>query len=247
MNKYVQMFQHIDKLNHNDIYNIKKGATKILFIGGCRSYVFSIYFNKLCELIPWFIHAQYEISVIGVHIVDFTKRNKTTNLINTIENADIIICESIKGYTFLNTIDTCEQNIYNNFNLKKECRTFILPNLELKYYVNDILKNSETEIIIEQNKNLEKLLYNCKKLNYDELSNFIEENIKKIRLFNTFNHPMSYLMLFLFKEMINKSFNYILLDETIDIIKEIKFFENDKNSTKIIELDYKLGLDRSII
>ena len=38
-----------------------------------------------------------------------------------------------------------------------------------------------------------------------------------------------------------------LEDNIIEQLKEIKIFEIDANSTKIIELDYKLGLDRSII
>lgn len=247
MNKYLNIFQNIDKQNHDDNYIMNNGASNILFIGGCRCYVLSIYFKKICEIIPWFAHAQYGISVIGVHIVDLYKRDKTSNLTNTIENADIIMCECIKHYSFLNTINTCEQNIYNNFNLKKGCKIIMIPNLELRYYVNDILKNTEEDFIIEQNKNLTKILDNCKKLNCIELSDYIEENIKKIRLFATHNHPTYYLFNILFKEMINNTFNYVLEDNIIEQLKEIKIFEIDANSTKIIELDYKLGLDRSII
>ena len=123
---------YYDKLVKNDIYIKKTGDTNILFIGGCRSFAYAIYFEDVCKYNSWFKNAQYGISAIGVHIIDLLKRNKTKNMTCVIENADIIVCEQIRNYSFLNTSKNCEINLFNSFNLKKNCKIIKLPNLEIK-------------------------------------------------------------------------------------------------------------------
>lgn len=244
---YIKHFDDIDKLVHNDTYIINNGTTNIVFIGGCRTYALSIYLKECFDLIPYFRHAQYGIAVIGVHIIDLHKRNKTTNMINVIQNADIIICEHIKHYSFLNTLSLCEKNIYNNFNIKSNCKVILIPNLELKFYINELSCNiqDKNEIISHKNENLKKFLLNLKNCNADELCDFIENNIYKIRLFCTFNHPTFILLIYTCKFIFKKTFNYVLPDDILNKLNKIKIFDNN-NNTQLVELDYELGIDRCV-
>lgn len=73
---YSKKFIYFNELVQNDIYVYKKGASNVLFIGGCRSYAYAIYFEEICKYVPWFKHAQFGISAIGVHIIDLLKRQK---------------------------------------------------------------------------------------------------------------------------------------------------------------------------
>ena len=114
MNNYLDKFQKIEKLVHDDIYHYKIGASNILFIGGCRCFVYSILFSELCNYIPYFIHAQFGFGVIAVHIIDLLKREKTNSIKFIVENADYIVCEQIRNYKFLNTSIECEENIFNS-------------------------------------------------------------------------------------------------------------------------------------
>ena len=89
---YIDKFQKYNNLVSDDIYYSKIGASNILFIGGCRSFVYAIFFEELCKYVPYFKHAQFGFAAIGVHIIDIYKRSKTNNLTYVIENADYIVC-----------------------------------------------------------------------------------------------------------------------------------------------------------
>ena len=139
-------FVYYDNLVKNDIYTSKTGATNILFLGSCRSYAYAIYFEQICNYVPYFLHAQCGISAIGVHIIELLQRKITPNIRSTIENADVIICEQIRHYSFLNTSNSCEQNIFNNFNIKPSCKIIQIPNLDLRYYANEISFENKEDI-----------------------------------------------------------------------------------------------------
>ena len=171
---------YYDKLVKNDIYIKKTGDTNILFIGGCRSFAYAIYFEDVCKYNSWFKNAQYGISAIGVHIIDLLKINKTKNMIDVIENADIIVCEQIRNYSFLNTSKNCEINLFNSFNLKKNCKIINLPNLEIK---SNLLSLSEY----------------CKVYSFNKVSNYIKE-MSESDLFVTYNHPCGNLLVEFMKE-----------------------------------------------
>lgn len=251
---YVDKFQKYDKLVHDDIYHSKIGAVNILFIGACRSYVYAIFFEEICKHIPYFQHAQFGFSVIAVHIINLLKRSKTNNLKYIIENADYIVCEQIRNYNFLNTSKSCEQNIFNNFNIKHNCKIIQIPNLEFRYYSNDLIYNNADDInnfeIINNIKqqNLKQFLEHCNKYEFYKLSEYIEKNINTKRLFTTFNHPNNCLILEFFNEFIEKLFNKKIQEPMLNILKKIQIFDNDRvNITKITEIDYHLGLLRSVI
>lgn len=193
---YIDRFNTINDLTKNDIYVIKNGHSNVLFLGGCRTFVYIMFFEEICKHMPYFIHAQFGIQTIAVHIIDLLKRGKTNNMKNAIENADIIICEQSRNYNILNTSKKCVENIFNNFNIKSNCKIVQVPNLE--YF-----KNTENVIDIDR------LTTHCKKYGFNNVSNMIINNpIEK--LFVTSNHPKNVLLLEAFKELF-----YICFDQKI--------------------------------
>jgi hypothetical protein len=249
---YTDKFQKYEKLVKDDIYHEKIGASNILFIGGCRCFIYSILFLETCKYVPYFIHAQFGSGVIAVHIIDLLKRQKTNNIKYVIENADYIVCEQIRNYSFLNSSEKCEQNIFNNFKIKDNCKIIQIPNLELRYYKNHLIYNNPDDCInIDiisrlKDKNLKDFVDHCKKYEFYKLAEYIEKNINEKRLFSTHNHPNNILLLELFKELIEKLFGQQLKEPILNILKQVKIFDNDGTACKIEEIDYQLGLSRNI-
>ena len=222
-------FNFYDDLVKNDIYVSKVGANNILFLGGCRSYAYAVYFEEICKCDNYFINGQFGISTIGVHIIDLYKRNITPNMRYVIEHADIIICEQIRRYSFLNTSISCEQNIFNNFNIKQSCKIIQIPNLELRYNINDLIfenpsdSNDSDKINKLKCQNLTLFINHCKKYNFTELSKFISRN-EYSNLFVTFNHPTNSLILKIFEEIIEKLFDMPVSNNALFFLKKINIF-----------------------
>ena len=248
---YTEQFNKYNNLVHDDIYCSKIGASNFLFIGGCRSIVYAIFFEEICKYVPYFKHAQCGFSVIAVHIIDLLKRQKTHQICNVIENADFIICEQIRNYNFLNTSKNCEQNIFNNFNIKEKCKVIQIPNLELYYLYNEIPKcdsidinNINVYISETKKKNLKHFIDYCEKYNFSKLSSYVNEKINNERLFITFNHPCNNIILELIKEITEKYFGQKLLNPMINILQQIKIFDNDNDNKTIIDkIDYDMGIN----
>jgi hypothetical protein len=214
---YKDKFNKLSDLVDKDIYVNKTRAQNILFLGGCRSYVYSIFFEEICNYNLYLKNAQFGTSVIGVHTIAFNKTEKTQNIKSTIENADIIVCEQIRNYNFLNTSKNCDQNIFNNFSLKENCKIVNVPNLECNYYhINDEVTKLG---------NLKNLTDHCKKYNFEKLSNFILDNINKTQLFVTFNHPSNVLFCEFIKELMENHFNLKLQSPMLNILSNIKIFD----------------------
>ena len=251
-NNHSDNFQKLGKLVHDDIYHYKIGASNILFIGGCRCFIYSILFSELCKYVPYFAHAQFGFGVIAVHIIDLLKREKTKNLKFIVENADYIVCEQIRHYKFLNTSIECEENIFNSFNIKENCKIIQIPNLEFRYYANDLIfdkhedKNNIEIVDMIKKTNLKNFVEYCKKYEFYNLSEYIENFINKERLFATFNHPHNPIILELFKEIIEKLFDQKLKDPILNVLKCVQIFDNDGTGTKLEEFDYQLGIPRNI-
>jgi hypothetical protein len=250
---YSKKFIYFNELVQNDIYVYKKGAANVLFIGACRSYVYAIYFEEICKYVPWFKHAQFGISAIGVHIIDLLKRQKTKNIINVIENADIIICEQIRHYNFLNTSKKCEQNIFNNFNIKPQCVIVQVPNLEFRYYykelqfenLHDAHDNNKVKFVKENN--LNKFIEHCRKYNFEQFGKYVLQNINNKRLFVVFNHPCNHTILEAVKLIVKNGFHQELLPPILSILRRIRIFDDDTTSkTFITNNDYELGLARHV-
>lgn len=213
---YVHKFNALDLNNKNEIYTIKPGATNVLFIGGCRSFAYSIFFEELCKFNSYLKNAQYGISAIAVHIMEICKRNKTPKLTHVIENADIIICEQIRHYSMLNTSTECEQNIFNNFNIKPTCKIINVPNLECYY---DNTPESKMQ-------NVARLTNHCEKYHFENLSKYIDVNATIIgSMFITHNHPSNALFCQLMKELIETHFEVIIDSQLMTVMQRIRIFD----------------------
>lgn len=213
---YVRKFNDLDTINKNDMYVIKPGATNVLFIGGCRSYAYSMFFEELCKHNSYLKNAQYGIAVIGVHVLQTLNRGKTARLINVFENADIIISEQIRNYDMMNTSKSCEQNIFNNFNIKSDCKIINVPNLECVY---ENTHDSEMQNVL-------RLVNHCKKYNFQNLAKCIDENATIIgSMFVTCNHPSTSLFCQLVKELIETNFDVIIDHELMSVMQRIRIFD----------------------
>lgn len=213
---YARKFNDLDPNNKNDIYVTKSGAINILFIGGCRSMAYSIFFEELCKYNSYLKNAQYGLAVIGVHILQPLNRGKTARLNNVFENADIIICEQIRHYNMLNTSKECEQNIFNNFNIKPTCKIINVPNLEFHY--ENTPESKMKEVI--------RLVDHCKKYNFEKLAKYINDNSHVIHLlFVTCNHPSTNLFCQLMKELIETNFGVIIDHELMSVMKRVRIFD----------------------
>jgi hypothetical protein len=243
---YIKEFQKYDGLINDDIYHKKIGAQNILFIGGCRCIVYSILFEEICKNVPYFIRGQFGFATVAVHIINLLNRQKTNNLKYIIENADYIVCEQTRKYSFLNSSTNCEQNIFNNFKIKDNCKILQIPNLELKYYSNDLNYKNKEDINNIKQENLKKFIEHCKKYEFNNLCTYIENNINNERLFSTSNHPCNNLLLELFKELIQKIFGQQLEESVLNILRNVRIFDDDVNRTNINEIDYQTGLSRNI-
>lgn len=214
---YVKKFEALNNLNKNETYAFKSGEINVLFIGGCRSFVYSLFFEELCNCNLYLKNAQYGIGAIAVHIMESCKINKNQNLINTIENADIIICEQIRHYDMLNTSNECEQSMFNNFNIKPTCKIINVPNLECGYEPTPESKKQ----------NISRLVNHCKKYNFEKLSNYIDENATTIdSMFITINHPSNSLCCQLMKELIETHFGVIIDSRLMSVMQRIRIFDS---------------------
>jgi hypothetical protein len=211
---YIQKFNQLDADNKKRKFVTKYGATNVLFIGGCRSFVYSIFFEELCKHNSYLKNAQYGIGAIAVHILQICNLHKTQELIHVVENADIIICEQIRHYDILNTSTECEQNMFNNFNIKPTCRVIHVPNLEC-----EMTPDSKMQIT-------QRLTNHCTKYNFQKLANYIQDNSHAIHsLFITHNHPSNALFCQLMKELVETHFNVMIDHQLMSIMQRIRIFD----------------------
>lgn len=254
MDNYLNKFDEISNLNTNDYYCLRKGNYNITFITSCRGISLAIWLEEISLLIPYFKNWQLGINVVAVHIIQQIYEYPTQNMKNVIENSDIIICECIKNYTYINTLKECSNNIYINFNIKPECKIFNIPNLSLIYYINCIKEfyNTNNYTINDYNKlrndNMNKLIYWCEYYKFYDVSKYIKLNINRHILFHTHNHPTTNLLVILFKELFKKIFNVILLDHyMINILKYKILDSNNNHKIKLDHLDYELSIEKDIV
>jgi len=246
---YLQKMTYYNDLTTNDIYIHTNGAQNILFIGGCRAFVYSIFLEEICKTNQYLKNAQFGFSAIAVHIIEFYKRGKTKNMTNVIENADIIICEQVRQYNVLNTSEECEQNIFNSFNIKPTCKIIQVPNLEFRYYKNDLVLHSDNinEIKMMKEEVLNKFIVFLKKYGFDNFSKYVIDNIHSKRFFISVNHPCNHTIIEFIRELCNIVWQQQLSYETISKLNKIQIFDNDFNDrTKISIEDYQTGLDPNV-
>ena len=186
------------QINENNeclVYN--NGAQKnILFIGGCRVVPQMYYYNTITK--------DRNIYCILV----FTRIKLDEDYVkNFIKNTDIIVCENIEHYDTMNTNVDCPVTFFKHFNVNDNTVIYRIPNLELHMYHYDvinvykILKENVYSHFLTSKQRLKNRMI---QFGYSELWNEIEDNIQKLRLFSTFNHPTRILTCMLFKHLSKK-------------------------------------------
>jgi len=235
--KKINDIGELNEKNNFLIYD-KKVEKNILFIGSCRISSLMYYLAKYNS------HRKYNI--YGIYVVTYTG-NKINNLpknqiLEILKNTDIIICEQMCNYRYLNSDENLSENFFKEFNVDKKIKIIHIPNLELRMYHHDIInifgqqKNNVYNYHLMSKKHLFDL---NTKLGFLELNTFIETNLTKYKLFSTANHPTRILSLYLFKLLVAKIYdnNFVETDLFEELFEE-KFLEG--NDTPIIKEDIEL-------
>jgi hypothetical protein len=168
-------------------------------------------------------------------------------------NSKILICEYIKHFNYLNTARTADINLYqlyNSFN-----KVICLPNwqdiciyaneiitynhkADFKKYLQKTISFEELRSIIKntQTNELERYYSIIKKSDLPELLPFVQDNIFKIRLAYTINHPTNELFLHMYKLIIMKYFGH---DVPYSVLKinEHKVLADPYHDTKLTFYD----------
>jgi len=219
---YVDDVSHVNLVTKTFLLYNNNCENNILFIGGCRMTQFAFYFNNIN--IP---HLKRNIYMIYVPDwngkFDIIPKNTIKKIV---DNTDLFICESVQKYDILNTISHLDVNFFKEFGITNK-PIFMLPNLELRMYHHTIMHIIKKPIHEVHSKFLHSMKYLCEhidSLGYKPVSDFIQRNISKIKLFNTHSHPRRFLMLLLFKHMMLKA----------DISLNLEFY-NEMNKYSFIE------------
>jgi len=200
-----------------------KCQKNLLFVGSCRLVQFAFYFNNLGV-------DSLKRNIYYIYVPDWGNeelRNKMPrNIIrNILKDTDIIICESMCHYGILNTTDT-EVNFFKEFEVTNKM-IFRLPNLELRMYHYETMtrfKQPSEEAVNYFKKSKQHLFSKLNELGYEKVSEFIERNLFKTKLFNTFNHPRRVLSLFMFKQLMIK-FGILLKSDFFQDMNNYPFLE----------------------
>jgi hypothetical protein len=199
----------------------------VLFIGSCRIAPIMFYFNQMFP----------EHNVYGIYVPHWTDTSKLCK--NTIQknlhNTDLIITESIKNFNILNTDKTLENNFFKTFDTN--ATQIKISNLELHMYIHELVNifNVSAENMssyFEQSK--EKLRSSLINKNQEFIWNFIDNNLKNLRLFSTHNHPTRILSILTFIKVAN-IMGCALDFEFIKKVSKYDFLEG--NSTPITYVD----------
>ena len=195
MNKYITA-DDTNKLNNFQVKNANKNKN-IFFIGSC-SLAPIINYIRLLE-----IFSNYNIHYI--YVVNFKEQKVPVKIINEIiQNTEIIVCEKVKGFKYLNTDKQASCNIFQTYDIPKSCKIINISNLEFTMFYSDLLTSNSIKNMLEiRNKSLKRLknkLLSNKQYNIFELLDEYVFN-QKVPLCYTANHPSGALTLLSFKHI----------------------------------------------
>lgn len=186
------------QINENNqclVYN--NGASKnILFMGGCRVVPQMYYYNSITK--------DRNIYCILV----FTRIKLDDEYVKSIiKNTDIIVCENIEHYGIMNTNVDCPVTFFKHFGVRDDTRIYHIPNLELHMYHYDVInvyKIPKNDVYAHFLTSKNRLKNRMIQFGYSDLWDDFEDNLQKLRLFSTFNHPTRILSCMLFKYLSRK-------------------------------------------
>jgi hypothetical protein len=201
--KYIDDVSAVNSDNPTFLVYDNKCQKNVLFIGSCRLVQFAFYFNSLG--INSFKRNIYQIYVPNWGTDELRNKIPRDVIMKILKHTDIIICESMRHYGILNTTDT-GVNFFKEFEVENKL-IFRLPNLSLRMYHYEIMTvfgQPIEEVASYFKKSKDHLFTKLNELGYKKVSEFIERNLTKTKLFNTFNHPRRVLSLFMFKQLMIK-------------------------------------------
>jgi hypothetical protein len=201
--KYIDDVSSVNSDNPTFLVYDNKCQKNMLFIGSCRLVQFAFYFDNLGI-------NSLKRNIYHIYVPNWGNEELRNNLPRDIihkilKDTDIIICESMCNFGILNTTDT-EVNFFKEFEVVNKA-IFRIPNLELRMYHYEnitVFGQPIEEVVRYFKKSKEYLFTKLNELGYEKVSEFIERNITKTKLFNTFNHPRRVLSLFMFKQLMLK-------------------------------------------
>ena len=249
------------KNEYNNILIINNNAPEnILFIGSCRITAFVNYFYN-----DDFFGKKYNYVVVLAHVTSKLSKTINTNeyIKSLIFNSKILVSEYLVSYNYFNTSRDSEKNIfqiYDKFDLH-----ISLPNYQdILSYTEDIIQFNEPlrnyyKLYMTNNMSLIEFSNKLKnfrdseinryctiinKTQFTDLSLFVLENYKDIRLAFSLNHPTNILFIEMYKIILNKFFNRTIPESVIQINKD-SFLGGVPGQQKLTYYD-KLCLDYNI-
>lgn len=232
MNKYITIE---NELNDFQVQHLNKNKN-VLFIGSCRLAPIINYIQLLDVFSNYNIHY--------IYVVDFNERKVPVNIINKIiQNTEIIVCEKTTSYNYLNTDKQAPYNIFQIYDIPKNCKIVNISNLEFLMFYSDLLIRNKNKNILEiRNQSLERLknkLLSNKQYNIIELLNKYLFN-QKFPLFYSVNHPSSVLTLLSFKQLCDNLEIHIPTNKILDnYLTDLLYFSLYGNNTSITYWDKK--------
>jgi hypothetical protein len=227
----------VSKNEKNEILIINNNANEnILFIGSCRIIAFVNYFYN-----DDFFGKKYNYIVILAHVTSELSKTIDTNeyIKSLIFNSKILVAEYLVSFNYINTSRQSEKNIfqiYDNFDLY-----ISLPNYQdILSYTEDIIQFNEPcrnyyKLYITNNITLIEFSNKLKdyrdseinryskiidKTEFKDLSTFVLENYKNIRLAFSLNHPTNNLLIEMYRILLHKFFNRTIPESVIQINKD---------------------------
>ena len=255
-------YTEIDTKNTtNEIMIINNNAKEnILFIGSCRITPFLNYFYN-----DEFFGKKYNyLAVLAHKTQDLSKTINTNEYIKSlIYNTKIVVAEYMIHFNYFNTSRDSELNIfqiYDNFDLFISLPNY--PNVLLytediiyynehcrnnyKLYLNDTLSLIDFSKIVIDFRDSEINRY-CKVINktlFNELSIFVLNNYKHIRLANSLNHPTNILFIEMYRLILHTYFNRTIPESVLNMNKDT-FLGGEPEQQKLTYYD-KLCLEYTI-
>jgi hypothetical protein len=225
--------------NERESFLIYEGSSdkNILFLASCRATPIMYYLHNLFpEYNLYAIYTPYWGSLWNKTGYCYFPYDR----INTIvAKTDLIITETIRGYSCLNTEKNIANNFFDTFNTDHliEIR---MSNFELGMYAHDIInvyKQSQHNMFTIFTDSRQRLGSSLVKYNYQYIDNFITDNFTAIKLFATQNHPCRILSMLVFKS----------IAQYFNIKPDFSFWRNmslhnflEHHSTPITNLDVDL-------
>jgi hypothetical protein len=219
----------LSKLNSQNNFLAYKGTKNenVLFIGSCRITPIMFYFNQRFP----------EYNVYGIYVPYWTDTSKLcrNSIQKILYNTNIIITESVKNYSILNTYKTLENNFFNTFDTN--ATQIKISNLELHMYIHELtnlfkIPAENMSNYFEQSKN--KLKSSLINKNQKFIWNFIEDHFQSLKLFTTHNHPCRVLSILTFMFICN----IMNTEVSINFINQISRYDFlEENAKPITQLD----------